>query len=138
PVRNVLVDAAVAVVVERVADLGRALTGRRAHVRREGALPAPADALHRHAAGALRRGRRGRDAAHLLRRGRGEVVVDGAVAVVVEPVADLAARDRAGAVFTLLVVVEVVEARIATPESAGAALAGPLRVHRAGVAIVAA
>src|SRR5262249_47237494 len=100
-VRHVLVDEAVAVVVEVVADLGRRRARGIAHARGERALPTvQATARDLNAAGArlaLGRVRRRAHAANLNRRGHDEVLVDLPVAVVVLAVARLLRRnERAG------------------------------------------
>ncbi len=141
-VEDVLVGGAVAVVVERVADLGRGGAGGVADGGVvEAALPQAGLAGDLHAPrGALARRRAGADAADLGRRGREHALVDLAVAVVVDAVARLGRRDEDARVLARVVGGdgEVVVARLAALEGAGAGDAAPIGVDRAGEAVVAA
>src|SRR5262249_45318186 len=121
-VGHVLVGQAVAVVVEPVALLDRHRAVRAADVGGGGALPRAVRAGDVDAARALRAHRGRADPADLDRRRRDDVLVDLAVAVVVNAVARLLGLDEDAGVLALVVLghVEIPPADLAALEHAGA------------------
>jgi hypothetical protein len=137
-VRDVFIENAVAIVIERIARLVIGRTATSAHACGEGARPAPAHTRNRNAARAFRSSCAGADAADLHGGWRGHGFVDRAIAVIIHAIASFGWRNVRASVFAFLVAIEVIITRLATLENAHSAGAGPIRVDCAGVAIIAA
>jgi len=135
-IRDVFIQNAVAIVIERVARLVIGRTAAAAHACGECAGPAPAHTRDRHAGRAFRSRCAGADAADLHGRWGSHAFIDGAIAVVIDPVASFGWRNVRTGVFAFLVVVQVIITWLATLENAHSGGARPIRVDRAGITIV--
>lgn len=137
-VRDVFIDDAVAIVIECVAGFVVGRTSARANACGEGAGPASCIAGDHDAGRAFRSRGAGADAAN-LDGGRSRCVfIDGTIAVVVDAITRFRCGNVRTRVFALLVVVEVVVARLATLECAHSIGARPVGMDGAVITIVAA